>query len=285
MRPERIALLTPPGPKLVSARTKIPYAALVRRELVRRDVTEFAGPGDGAEGRRRIKMGKLRMASPHGSLSRRPPAAYIVATTSIVVLAVAGVAVAGRAAGWWASGQPVLDKASVAATFNKPGLKSRVDLSRARSVASSGQMGMVAVPEVGGGFCVAPTLQGETDLPVVCDDAKGAESHDVFISWSLPGGVDEGSWAVAGRTGKSGAEKVLAFGLAANVTDQGFFFAAVPAERWAQLSRASGRVSILNSAGNEVGATCAHLSDSPNSPGMSGKRESETVADFSNPPC
>lgn len=208
----------------------------------------------------------------------------------VAALVLAGVGLGAQAAGWWdVGGEPVTDPVIVREVFDKPGLQGSLDIDSARTIADppGTDVSLIAVPKTDGGYCMSISLSSVSDLPVTCADSKEANQGNVFMSWAIAKQGHAPVWVVAGRVNQPGATTVSTQGLSMPVDDEGFYFSIVPGLRWGALSRAAGRISILDAAGKELLASCARMPYSPTDTTFAQNADevSGTAADFTEPPC
>jgi len=171
-------------------------------------------------------------------------------------LLAAGIGLAAQAAGWWAnSDHPVVDPEIVTRAVGKPNPdEGKPDLKDALSVAGdrTSEASLIAVPQAEGGYCISISPVSDTDLPVTCVDKTQVEHGNVFVSWAIRKQGQAPLWAVGGRVTQRGASAISTLALTVPVNNGGFFFSIVPERRWNALSRAQGRISILDVGGNEL---------------------------------
>lgn len=200
---------------------------------------------------------KNKSVAVFGHLSRR----YILIASALMLVAAAGVAAGGNAVGWW-DGKPVPGEGVLREQFSKPELLNKVDLARARVVAAIPNVDLVAVPQLDGGYCITPMVAGDTDMPITCDEGVDANQRDVVMSWSIAKGHTS-RWVVAGRITDAGATSVSLFDLQVELAPDGFFLASIPPERWKQLHRSSGTLTVAGSQGETIREACFTLGHSP----------------------
>lgn len=200
----------------------------------------------------------------------------------------------GQMAGWWSSGEPLPNEQAIHASFNKPEmdpdtglptgrqLSDRVDFDRARTVAQEPGVALVAVPLKAGGYCLTPSVNGDSDAAIVCDEDASGET-DVFVSWANTRG-EKPVWVITGRIADPDITAMSLFGLQLDVQEGGFFMATVPQDRWGELSEATGVLELFNSGGDRIRENCVELGKSPKATSPGGVTLSPTDLDTA-PPC
>jgi len=162
-------------------------------------------------------------------------------------------------------GKEFLFSAGEQAFYAEKGFQNEPTRCRNCRAARKGGAG-AAAPESGGGYCLAPSLDTEAYVGMVCDDrpastlAAGATS--TFVSWAITTG-GRPTWVLVGRIGDPGAAAVSVFDLRIDLATNGFFAGAVPTEAWDRLSTATGTLTVLDSDGLTVRTSCVTLGPSP----------------------
>lgn len=199
---------------------------------------------------------------------------FVVALAAgALVLAAASVA-AVREAPWWQSGTPPVDPQEVVSVAGD-NLPARVDVTRARTVATAGDAALVAVPLNSTGYCLIPALDGHATLGAQCEyqvmnTQSGADDRTVSAT-RVASGNQQAAWIVYGRITDPRAARIDLGAFSVNLVQGGFFLGQVPQSQWAHLSGSATSGAILDSSGAVLRRGCVDWANAPSSAGRSGE--------------
>lgn len=198
--------------------------------------------------------------------------------TGIVALVVAGTGIAagGQATGWWGGGELAERTAQVIEeTFDDTvitevspeaaGKIGEFNTAHAREVASTSKLKLVAVPRPNESYCLAPATDSEPYLGMVCTDGSSglpAAQESIVATWAT-GTPGDQAWHLLGRIVSPDARSIALFDMNLSLEKNGFFVAEIPADRWAALDQAEGKLTIYDDDGRLLSERCVALGPSP----------------------
>lgn len=221
---------------------------------------------------RRAGLGRRR----HVMRSRRQ-----LSLVALAALVLAGASVAAiKEAPWWQSGAPPVDPQAAAAVA-RDNMPANVQVDRARTVATSGDAALVAVPLNATGYCLIPALDGRARFGAQCVYAvrhpSSGDEDSIHSVASQGSGSDAGAWIVYGRITDPRATSVEFGSLSVTLSDGGFFVANIPREEWDALSGHADRGRVLDSSGTTIRSGCISWGSSPSAHGPAREMGSDVV--------
>jgi hypothetical protein len=202
----------------------------------------------------------------------------LIAAGIAAILVVAGVALAETAGlPWWASAAPAVHpqvvNSNLAGVLRDSAFLRRqhhlgaVDLAHARTVATSGQLALVAAPIGTRGFCLIAFVPKPT-LGTSCTYPGRKPPGNDFNDYRRPAFAGGALWILYGRITLPHAA-TLDLSRAAGVSFKislgpgGFFLAQVPKSSWSALSGKTGPGQILSASGTTLEQGCISWGPSP----------------------
>jgi hypothetical protein len=200
-------------------------------------------------------------------LMRRRRATLVVAIAALLLAAAAVAAV--KEVPWWQDGAPPVDPAAVASVA-RDNMPANVDVSRARTVATTGEAALIAVPLGESGYCLIPALDRRATLGAQCDfqvaDVEHGRDDRAVSAIRLASASAPARWIVYGRITDPRAAKVDLGAMSVDLASGGFFLAQVPEEKWQTLSGSANRGAIVSSTGAVLRRGCVSWGPSPLAP-------------------
>lgn len=216
-------------------------------------------------------MNSHELHSP-GRLRRRTA---IVSTAAALVLVGGGTALGGAAAGWWSDSPSPKRAPAIAAAVadlepaplpERNGARRGLpDLSKGQSVASIGDVELIALRTAPDGYCIGPSTATNAYLGSICTDGTTGVSADlepIFSTWAVARG-EAPVWYLAGRVVDAAASNLVVGDAKVALTDGGFFFTTIAQDQWDVLNRADVPVTAVDKQGKPIGQFCATLGYSP----------------------
>jgi hypothetical protein len=190
-----------------------------------------------------------------------------------LILAAASVA-AVKEAPWWQSGAPPVDPQEVASVASD-NLPASVDVARARTVVTTGDAALVAVPLNSTGYCLIPALDGRATLGAQCEyQVKNPQNGDddrTISATRQANGERSAAWIVYGRITDPHAAKLDLGAFTLDLASGGFFLGQVPEAQWSQLSGSATSGAILDNSGDVLRRGCINWATAPTGPGADGE--------------
>jgi hypothetical protein len=197
----------------------------------------------------------------------------VVLALGLLMFAAAAVA-AVKEAPWWQSGEPPTDPQQVVSVA-RDNLPAHVDVAKARTVVTSGDAGLVAVPLNSTGYCLIPALDGRATFGAQCEyQVRNPESGDddrAISATRRATATDPAAWIVYGRITDPRASRIDLGPLTLSIASGGFFLARVPEADWARLSGSATSGAILDSSGGVLRRGCVNWAVSPGSSDRDGE--------------
>lgn len=197
-------------------------------------------------------------------LIRRRRFGFVFAVGLLVFAAAAVAAV--KEAPWWQSGEPPIDPQQVVSVA-RDNLPAHVDVANARTVVTSGDAELVAVPLNSTGYCLIPALDGRATLGAQCEyQVRNPESGDDDRGVSVTRratATDSAAWIVYGRITDPRAARIDLGPLTLNLASGGFFLTRVPDADWSRLSGSATSGAILDSSGRVLRRGCVNWAVAP----------------------
>jgi hypothetical protein len=190
-----------------------------------------------------------------------------------LILAAASVA-AIKEAPWWQSGAPPVDPQEVVSVASD-NLPASVDVARARTVVTTGDAALVAVPLNSTGYCLIPALDGRATLGAQCEyQVKNPQNGDddrTISATRRANGERSAAWIVYGRITDPRAAKFDLGAFTLDLASGGFFLGQVPQAQWSQLSGSATSGTILDSSGGVLRRGCVNWASAPTGTGADGE--------------
>jgi hypothetical protein len=190
-----------------------------------------------------------------------------------LILAAASFA-AVKEAPWWQNGAPPVDPQEVVSVASD-NLPASVDVARARTVVTTGDAALVAVPLNSTGYCLIPALNGRATLGAQCEyQVKNPQSGDddrTISATRRANGDRPAAWIVYGRITDPRAAKIDLGPFTLDLASGGFFLAQVPQAQWSQLSGSATSGTILDSSSGVLRRGCVNWASAPTGTGADGE--------------
>ena len=222
------------------------------------------------------------------SPTRRRLRVTLAVAFGALLLAAASIA-AVKEVPWWQDGAPAVDPQAVASVA-RDNMPANVEVDRARTVASTGDAALIAVPLGTSGYCLIPALERRASLGAQCDYQVADVEHgrdDRTVSATRPASASAPArWIVYGRITDPRAERLDLGALTIDLTPGGFFLAEVPEAKWQTLSGSANRGAIIGSAGSVLRHGCVSWGASPSaSAGAEGSSHGNLWSESSGGAC
>ena len=205
-----------------------------------------------------------RSRSRLGRFARRQRLTLVIALAALLLAAASVAAV--KEGPWWQGGRPPVDPRAVASVA-RDNMPASVKTADARTVVTSGDAALVAVPLNATGYCLIPALHGRGTLGAQCEyQVRNPERGDDDRSISVTrraSGADPATWLVYGRVTDPRAARIDLGPFALDLATGGFFLAEVPAADWSPLSGSVTRGSILDGSGGVLRRGCVNWAVAP----------------------
>jgi hypothetical protein len=205
-----------------------------------------------------------RRRSPLGRFGRRQRLTLVIAFAALLLAAASVAAV--REGPWWNSGGPPVDPQAVASVA-RDNMPANVNLAEARTVVTSGDAALVAVPLNATGYCLIPAIDGRARLGAPCeyqvtDPASGDDDRTLSVTRKATP-KDAAVWIVYGRITDPRATKIDLGPFALDLATGGFFLGQVPEGEWSRLSGTATSGSILDGSGSVLRKGCVNWAVAP----------------------
>jgi len=212
----------------------------------------------------RIAGAPARRRSPLRRFGRRQRLTLVTGFAALLLTAASIAAV--KEGPWWQSGGPPVDPQAVAsvASDNMP---ADVKLADARTVVTSGDAALVAVPLNATGYCLIPAIDGRASLGAQCEyqvsnPARGDDDRTLSVTRKASA-KGAAVWIVYGRITDPRARKIDLGPFTLDLAIGGFFLGQVPQAEWSQLSGSATSGAILDGAGSALRKGCVNWAVAP----------------------
>lgn len=189
-----------------------------------------------------------------------------LAITLAALLLAAGSVAAVKEGPWWQSGAPPVDPQAVA-SIARDNMPAKVKLADARTVVTSGDAALVAVPLNSTGYCLIPALGGRASLGAQCEyqvtnPERGDDDRMSSVTRRATT-TDPAAWIVYGRITDLRAARINLGPFALDLAAGGFFLGRVPKADWSRLSGSTTSGSILGRSGEVLRRGCVNWAVAP----------------------
>lgn len=217
----------------------------------------------GAPTRRRSLLGRL---------ARRQRLTLLISATALLLAA--GSVAAVKEAPWWQSGAPPVDPQAVASVA-RDNMPANVKLADARTVVTSRDAALVAVPLNATGYCLIPAIDGRATLGAQCEyqvrNRERGDDDQTISATRGAHGADPAKWIVYGRITDPRATRIDLGPFALDLATGGFFLGQVPEDEWSRLSGSATSGSILDHSGAVLRRGCVNWAAAPTSTAKDGE--------------
>lgn len=212
-----------------------------------------------------------RRSSP-GRFGRRQRLTLVIAFAALLLAAASIAAV--KEGPWWQSGGPPVDPQAVASVA-RDNMPADVKLADARTVVTSGDAALVAVPLNATGYCLIPAIDGRASLGAQCEyqvtnPVRGDDDRTLSVTRKASA-KGAAVWIVYGRVTDPRATKIDLGPFTLGLATGGFFLGQVPQADWSQLSGSATGGAILDGSGSALRKGCVNWAVAPIGTGSDGE--------------
>jgi hypothetical protein len=205
-----------------------------------------------------------RRRSPLQRFGRRQRLTLVIALAALLLAAASVAAV--KEGPWWQSGGPPVDPQAVASVA-RDNMPASVKLADARTVVTSGDAALVAVPLNATGYCLIPAIGGHATLGAQCEyqvrnPERGDDDRTISVT-RRAAGSDPAAWIVYGRITDPRATHIDLGPFALDLATGGFFLGEVPQGEWSRLSSSATSGAILDHSGGVLRRGCVNWAAAP----------------------